>query len=128
MLDNENSVVPQHLASTVTHPHHKSTQQSSSSTSLQPPVTNIPHSHESVHSYEPVLSSSPCKDNNSTTTPLVCSNYYATEPPESTFSPAPSIPSSMAIDVSLAASLSKLALKRKHDEELSSFTSDKRMK
>nr|GEU52210.1 reverse transcriptase [Tanacetum cinerariifolium] len=94
----------------------------------QPPVTtDFPHSHESVHSYEPVSSSSPCKDI-STTTPLVCSNYYVMEPPESTFSPTPSIPPSMTIDASLAASLSKLALKRKHDEVPSSFTSDKRMK
>nr|GEY59734.1 reverse transcriptase [Tanacetum cinerariifolium] len=98
---------PQHVAPTVTHLHHKSTQRSSSSTSPQPPVTDIHHFYESIHFYEPVSSSSPCKENISTATPLVCSNYYVTEPPESTFSPTPSIPLSMTIDVSLAAALSK---------------------
>ncbi|GJX77038.1 reverse transcriptase [Tanacetum coccineum] len=114
----------QHLASTVPHLHHKSTQQSSSPTSPQP-VTDTPHP------YETVTSSSPCKDNISTikmATPRVCSNYYVTEPPESTIPPTPSIPSSITIDVSLASALSKLALKCKHDDVSSSFSSGKRMK
>nr|GEX57656.1 reverse transcriptase [Tanacetum cinerariifolium] len=53
-----------------------------------------------------------------TTTPVVCLNYCVTEPLESTFSPTPSIPPSMTIDVSFAAALSKLALKHKHDEDV----------
>ncbi|GKC80224.1 reverse transcriptase, partial [Tanacetum coccineum] len=65
---------------------------------------------------------------NQTATPLVCSNYYVTEPLESTIPPTPSIPQSIKIDVSLDVALSKLALKCKHDDVPSSFSSDKRMK
>ncbi|GJW17638.1 reverse transcriptase [Tanacetum coccineum] len=71
-------------------------------------VTDIPYT------YETVTSSSPSKDSISTiktATPRVCSNYYVMEPPESTILPTPSIPPRITIDVSLAATLSKLALK-----------------
>ncbi|PWA95005.1 hypothetical protein CTI12_AA054370 [Artemisia annua] len=86
---------------------------------LHTPSTNTPHTPS-------------IKMPSTTTTTNDCSNYYVTEPqePDTTEPDSLRLPiiSSPSIDVSLAYALSRLAMKRRHDEDPPSRSSVKRMK
>ncbi|PWA49962.1 hypothetical protein CTI12_AA455450 [Artemisia annua] len=120
---------PKHLTPTTTHSQ-KPKQQPSSTTSSQPPITDIPHSPGICEHYTATSSSSQEAETSTITTDttLVCSDYYVTEPPEFVTPPTPLIPRNVSIDVSLAAALSKLNMKRKCDDESLDSSSGKRMK
>ncbi|PWA45368.1 hypothetical protein CTI12_AA518500 [Artemisia annua] len=123
-----NNSIPKATTSTVTNTTSATTTQSVDISTPKAP-TNSTHTHtEQTPSTKITQTSTSVEMLPATTTSAYdCTNYYVTEPPEPDTSEHGSIhfpiPTNPFIDVTLASALSRLAMKRRHDEESPSMYS-----